>query len=49
MIVEKSVDEQLTSRRRIGLQDVNSQPNFANTKKYHEKIPNYCPTISSLV
>jgi hypothetical protein len=33
MIVEKSVDQQLTSRRRIGLQDVNSQPNFANTNK----------------
>jgi hypothetical protein len=33
MIIEKSVDEQRTSRRRTGLQGVNSQPNFANTKK----------------
>jgi hypothetical protein len=33
MIIEKSVDEQRTSSRRTGLQDVNSQPNFASTNK----------------
>ena len=49
MIVENSVDERLTLHRRTGTQVVIPAPNFAETKIYHEKIPNYCPLIIGLI